>query len=292
MHSRILGICAAAVTVGLMSASAVRATPIPISTSTFTLNHSTFEDQNSGDIPTVTNGVLTITNNGKSDANSSFYTTPVPVSGPFTASFVYQAGAPSAGGTGSTQFGADGITFVIETTASTDGTPATGQIGGRGAGLGYGTNDSGSGRPAALPNYIANSTAVELTDYPQTGTTSFLTGIVTAGATGAAAGNYTAAGSLLFSDPTLVNLTYTGTALSETLTDQTTGATFTLPAVTENLAGIVGGPTAYIGFTAGTGGDSSTETISNLTFSVPEPASVGLLAVGGAGLLARRRRTR
>ena len=113
---------------------------IPFRSSTFTLNHSTFKDQARGDKPTITNG-------GPSDANSSFYTTPLSVGGPFTASFVYQAVNPTGGGSGAAQFGADGITFTIETTGSTDGTPATMQIGGRGSGLGYGNNDSVAGRP-------------------------------------------------------------------------------------------------------------------------------------------------
>ena len=74
--------------------------------------------------------------------------------------------------------------------------------------------------------------------------------------------------------------------MSETPTDQTTLATFTLPAVTENIAAIVGGSTAYIGSTAGSGGDSSTETVGALSFTptvVPEPTTL-------ATLVARRRR--
>jgi hypothetical protein len=77
------------------------------------------------------------------------------------------------------------------------------------------------------------------------------------------------------------------------LTDETTLATYTLPAYTVNIASVVGGPTAYIGFTAGSGGDSSTETISSLAFTpaaVPEPASIGAIALGGIALAARRRR--
>ena len=267
------------------AASHVHAAAIPFSTSTFTLNHSTVEDQDQGDKPTITGGVLTLTAGKQSDANSVFYNTALPVSAPFTVSFVYQATAVTAGGTGNTVFGADGATFTIA--AVSDGLS---QIGGRGSGLGYGNNDSGNNRSN---NFIANSAAVELTDYPVTGATSFNTGIVTSGAAGGAAGNFTQAGALLFSDPTLVNLTYNGTTLAETLTDQTTGGTFTLTPFAVNLATQTLGTTAYFGFTAGSGGDSSTQTISNFSVTptgVPEPASIGLAAFAGMGLLARRRR--
>ena len=52
----------------------------------------------------ITNNVLTLTDNNGAEARSAFYDTPVPV-GPFTASFIYQAGG---------SLGADGVAFVLQ----------------------------------------------------------------------------------------------------------------------------------------------------------------------------------
>ena len=93
-------VAASAVVGGLGWSAASMGAAIPFRSSTFTLNHSTFKDQARGDKPRITGGVLTITNGGPSDANSSFYTTPLSVGGPFTASFVYQAVNPTGGGSG------------------------------------------------------------------------------------------------------------------------------------------------------------------------------------------------
>jgi hypothetical protein len=256
-----------------------RAAPIPFTASTFTLNHSAAEDQNSGDTPTISGGVLTVTNGGASDANSAFYNTAVPVNGPFTASFIYQATNPTGGGSGSTVFGGDGGTFTITAVSS-----GLSRIGGRGSGLGWGNNDSGGQRSN---NFIPNSAAVEFTIYP-INNVSYQTGIVTAGASGASAGGYTPTG-LDFSHPTRVQLVYTGTLLTETLTDTTTNATFaTTQAV--NLGTLVGA-TGYLGFTGGTGGLSSTQQYSAFDFTaVPEPTSLGIVGMASAGLLCRRRR--
>ena len=49
------------------------------------------------------------------------------------------------------------------------------------------------------------------------------------------------------------NLTYDGATLTLTITDLVTQATWSHP-FTINIPGTVGGNTAYVGFTAGTGG--------------------------------------
>jgi MYXO-CTERM domain-containing protein len=82
------------------------------------------------------------------------------------------------------------------------------------------------------------------------------------------------------------NLAYDGTALTGTASDGTNSFNINK---TVNLATVLGGPTAYVGFT----GASAGSTISAFSFTpVPEPAS-GALALGSLGtLLLLRRRSR
>jgi hypothetical protein len=61
-----------------------------------------------------------------------------------------------------------------------------------------------------------------------------------------------------------VHMTYDGTTLTWTITDPTAGKSFTALA-TVNIPSVVGGNTALLGFTAGTGGLSATQQI--LTWS-------------------------
>ena len=68
-------------------------------------------------------------------------------------------------------------------------------------------------------------------------------------------------------DPIEVNLAYDGSTLTEQLTDLSTGATWSTSYTSVDLAAITGGSTAYLGFTGGTGGLTSTQTISDFTFA-------------------------
>ena len=60
-------------------------------------------------------------------------------------------------------------------------------------------------------------------------------------------------------------INYAGAALTLTITDMVTHASWTHPFVV-NIPAVVGGNTAYVGFTGGTGGQSSTQQILNWTF--------------------------
>jgi uncharacterized protein (TIGR03118 family) len=63
-------------------------------------------------------------------------------------------------------------------------------------------------------------------------------------------------------------LSYSGTTLSETITDETTGATFSRDYANVNLPATVGGSdTAFVGFGGGTDGRTSTIAITNWTYS-------------------------
>jgi hypothetical protein len=65
----------------------------------------------------------------------------------------------------------------------------------------------------------------------------------------------------------LAQITYDGTTLTLTLTDTVTNATFTASDAI-NIPATVGMNTAYVGFTAGTGGTVSTQNILNWTYTV------------------------
>ena len=215
--------------------------------------------------PTIANNTLSLTDNTNLEARSVFATTRQVITR-FEAHFQYQA-TPYASSAG---FG-DGLTFTIQNAPA--GARAVGNSGG---GLGY--------------EGITSSVAVELNLFSLYKVGTFL-GVN--GTTGASQGGYLPTGSvsLIAGDPIGVDLFYDGTALRETLTDLTTRASFqTSYAI--NIAAIVGGTTAYVGFTGGTGLATANQTISNFTMVVPEPASLPLLAVGGlmiAGAKAGRR---
>ena len=62
------------------------------------------------------------------------------------------------------------------------------------------------------------------------------------------------------------HITYDGTTLTLTLTDTLTGASFTASQAI-NIPATVGGNTAYVGFTAGTGGLTAVQEILNWTYT-------------------------
>jgi hypothetical protein len=64
------------------------------------------------------------------------------------------------------------------------------------------------------------------------------------------------------------HLVYSGTTLTMTLTDTTTGAVFTNQ-FTVNIPAAVGGTKAYVGFTASTGTGSTTQQITSWTYTTP-----------------------
>ncbi|MFY9937842.1 MAG: hypothetical protein WAK33_13260, partial [Silvibacterium sp.] len=67
-------------------------------------------------------------------------------------------------------------------------------------------------------------------------------------------------------DTMAVQLVYNGTTLTMTITDTVTQATYTT-SFTINIPSTVGGNTAYVGFTGGTGALSATQTILTWTYT-------------------------
>jgi hypothetical protein len=61
---------------------------------------------------------------------------------------------------------------------------------------------------------------------------------------------------------------YNGTTLTLNLTDTVTNSTFS-QAYTVNIPSTVGANTAYVGFTAGTGGSSAIQNIKSWTYTTP-----------------------
>ena len=93
-----------------------------------------------------------------------------------------------------------------------------------------------------------------------------------------------------------VHMTYDGTTLSWTITDTASGSSFSTSAPV-NIPNIVGGPTAYVGFTGATGGATATQDILAWTFqSTPTIdfgsgfTSLGLSLNGGATINGTRLR--
>jgi hypothetical protein len=155
----------------------------------------------------------------------------------FTTNFTFQLTNPEA----------NGITFTIQN----QGTAAQGIFG---SGLGY--------------QYIPTSVAVKFDLFNAGGEGPDSTGLYTDGAVPTVpAVNLSSTGINLHSGDTMaVQLVYNGTTLTMTITDTVTQATYTT-SFTINIPSTVGGNTAYVGFTGGTGVLSATQTILTWTYT-------------------------
>ncbi len=187
---------------------------------------------------------LQLTNGGLNQAGSAFYNTPVNIQS-FTTDFLFQLSNPAA----------DGITFTIQGTSPT----VLGQPGG---GLGYGASQTGG------TGGIPNSVAIKFDLFNNEGEGIDSTGLYTNGAAPTVpALDLTASGLDLHSgDGMSVHVTYDGTTLSMTITDAGAGKTFAA-SWPVNIPAIVGGGTAYVGFTGGTSAQTSSQKILTWTFN-------------------------
>jgi len=187
---------------------------------------------------------LRLTDGGTGEARSAFFTSPVNVQS-FTNDFNFQL----------TNANADGFTFTIQGNSST-------ALGAPGGALGYGPNSTntipGIGRSAAvgfqLYSTVLGNKAVSLT------------GSWTNGASPSATPGVTTTGVDLHSGDLMnVHMTYDGTTLMWTITDSSTGKSFT-QSVAINIPALAGN-TAYVGFTGGTGGLTATQDILTWTYT-------------------------
>ena len=224
--------------------------------------------------PTIANGVLTLTSGTTYQGNSTFFNTKQNINA-FNVSFTYT----DVGGTGNAASTADGFTFTLQ-----NDTRGASAVGFNGATLGYagGTNPLLGSQTSQ--NAIANSAAVGFNIYNNS-----TTGL---GTNGTLSLTNNAVAVLYSGHPINVNLSYDGTTLTETLTDSTIPANTSTFTYATNLANVLGAGTAYVGFTGADGATTSTQTISNFTFSaVPEPSTwtAGALGLGLCALAVRRR---
>ncbi len=185
----------------------------------------------------ISGGSIKLTDGGSNEAASAFFVTPVNIDA-FTTDFDFQL----------TNAAADGFAFVIQNA----GVHALGPDGGS---LGY----AGIGKSVALKFDLFQNTGDVSNDS---------TGIFVDGATpiGPTSIDLTGGGINLHSGDTMdASLTYNGTTLTLTITDLATAATWSHPFAI-NIPATVGANTAYVGFTAGDGGLTSTQQILSWTF--------------------------
>ncbi len=203
--------------------------------------------------PQITNAGSTIelTNSLNYEASSWFDNAVYSIS-EFTASFDYVATAGSNP--------ADGMAFILQNSSA--GVHA---LGGHGRSLGYGGPDFNQSADSVTA--ISPSAAIELNLYAPYGQG-------TAFATDGGTGNYGPTGNVAFAsgDQIQAVISYNGSVLGETLTDLVTGATFSA-SYTVDLASVLGGDTAHVGFSAATGASVSTQIISNFAFAAPAASS-------------------
>jgi sugar lactone lactonase YvrE len=201
---------------------------------------------------------LQLTDGGTYEARSAFYPTPIGLSS-FTTQFDLQLGGKDFAGTE-----ADGAAFVLQS----NGPNALGSPGG---GLGYGLPGIGLSGPS-----ITNSIAVKFDLHSNDGEGSSSTGLYVNGAAPTTPSiNLLPAGINLHSGHVFhVELVYDGSVLTLTITDKSTNATASYP-FTVDIAGILGGPTAFAGFTGGTGEKATVETILDWQLTSSECCTAG-----------------
>lgn len=185
----------------------------------------------------VTNGLLQLTNGDQGQIGSAWYAKAVPVNS-FTTTFTFKF---------PTSYG-DGFTFTIQ-----DSPKTVGVTGGNSSSLGY--------------KGIPKSVAVKFDLYDNEGEGPDSTGIYTNGAlptipaTSVTASNINFHSGHTFS----AQVSYSGTTLTLKITDLSTNAVFT-KSYSVNIPAVVGGTTAYIGFTGSTGKETATQQILTWTY--------------------------
>jgi len=204
----------------------------------------------------IVSSALQLTDGAGGEGRAAWFTTKVNVQN-FTTDFNFQQTAATA----------DGMTFAIQNAPA-----GVWAVGGNGSALGYGG--------------IASSVGVKFDLYSNAAEGSDSTGFYTAGATPTVPSvDMTNSGINLHSGDVMhAHISYDGTTLTLTITDTVTNASFTTSAAI-NIPSVVGGNTAYAGFTGGTGGSAAVQNVLSWTYVVgagtPAAAVPTFSPVGG-----------
>ena len=209
-----------------------------------------------GSAAITSTATLRLTDGGSSEARSAFFNTPVNVQA-FSTTFIFHL----------TNANADGFTFTIQNNSPT-------ALGGRGGSLGYG----GIPKSVALGFRLYNS-----------GSEVSLVGVWTNGVTPSGGNNMASTINLHSGDLFKARLNYSGTTLSLYINDLTNSSLQYFTSFPVNIPSTVGGNTAYVGFTGGDGGLTSTQDILSWSYSSSATGTSGTFVwpvdppvVGGA----------
>jgi hypothetical protein len=193
----------------------------------------------SGSLVWEGNNVLLLTYGVNNEDSSAFYNYPVYIGG-FSASFAYQVpNPPSTSG--------NGVTFCIQNDPR-----GSAAIGGDGNSLGVGTADP-----------ITHSVELELNIYSGNG----VGGVGLSFNTNGAIGPTLSTSPVVFNGGDSINVaaTYLNSVLTVTLTDSNAATQFSA-STNINIPAVVGGNTAYVGFTAADGTQVAEQQVSDFTF--------------------------
>ncbi len=223
-------------------------TPVQATIGPVSINHSTgfasHADLTANGSAQFVSNVLRMTDGGGGEAGSAFATQRVGVRG-FSTTFTLKD-QPVNGA-------ADGVSFVIQNDSR-----GAAALGGGGGGEGYAG--------------ILNSLAIKFDQFTH-GTHSSSTGLFVNGQSPDSDPTKDVIMSptinLSSNDPITVTLTYNGTTLTETVHDTVTNATFS-HSYTINVPATVGGEVALVGFTGGTGGETSIQDVQTWTYTEQE----------------------